>query len=505
MTQNRRDFLKLGSAGALGVTLSGGWLSAMAQAAGGNATDYKALVCVFLAGGNDACGTVFPPLTDPDSWVRYNAVRDTSKSLENQIRADTNWPTMEGSAGKTYPIHRELKGLAALQKAGKLAMVANVGNLARKTTRSTLQDGTKDLYRLRSHNDQTNVWLHGTDTSAQNGWGGKAIAQSRSMDLPGQTNQTQAQIQNFRAISINANNSFGNGPSQGTATVTAFGLTASPQRDETVQNLDPNDKDKIVRYYRAGGLIRLLPGIDVPFPGVSKDAVKALITGQARVQRTNLIERDYAKVVQRAVNSVDFMDGHWAGLNFEQQVNVTQDGPLITNELMDQLYTVMRVIKANQAKRVAGRQVFYVSLGGFDLHDSINKQGDLLKQVNDALVRFDTVMGDGMKDVVLFTASEFGRLLHPNGNGTDHAWGGHHFVLTGQGNLAQQFAGQVPSYAMTVPGQYDDPQMMNDGAMIPSVSLVSYADELLKWFGVPASVVQGVIPGYRSSSLGLFV
>jgi uncharacterized protein (DUF1501 family) len=475
MTQNRRDFLKLGSAGAMGATLGGGWLSAMAQVAGTGAGDYKALVCVFLGGGNDACGTVLPEYTDTASWTRYDSARGNGAFKLAKVQADSAWPAfMQGS--KKYPVHPALSGLAQLHAAKKVALVANVGNIDQETNRSNLEAATKKLYRLRSHNDQTNVWLHGADTSAQNGWGGKAVQNATvATTLPGSTPANQALAQNFRSVSINANNAFGVGSPAGTSTITPYGLVSGDE-----------------------GVIGLLPDAPTPFPTVPLDMVRTVISGNFKTQRSNLIERDYASAVQRAMNSNGFMSAHWRGVSV----------PLAPsdNSLAAELKTVMRVIKANKAAGLTGRQVFYVSLSGFDIHNDGTAQEKLLKTLNDALVYFESSMGSDMKDVVLFTASEFGRLLHSNGNGYDHGWGGHQFVMTAASNLRSHFVGTVPGYAMSG-ANYLDPQMTNDGALIPSISLTSYADELLRWFGITDSAKRSVvIPGnYRPPNAGLFV
>jgi uncharacterized protein (DUF1501 family) len=478
INNSRRGFLKTGGALTVGSAVGMSWWPTLAHAATvatSTANDYKALVCIFLEGGNDACGTILPAWSDAESWTRYGLVRGNMafKKIEDitprKDAVNNPWPF----AGD-YPLHPQLNNVSRLFKQGNLAIVANVGNLKKETTRSNLSAPDAALPRLRSHNDQTTVWHHGSDNMAGNGWGGKtaqqAIATLQSLQ-GGSFVQASDVAQNFRSVVIGNNNAFGigflpedSGAPLGSSTTTAYGMV------------------------RNEGVISLLPETDgkTAFDSIPMDVIKKVATGKLKTQRTNLIEQDYATVVGRALDSQTYMSALLGTVNVPSGTTFTDATGKALNtpfDLAEDLRIVAKVIKANIKAQVKGRQVFFVSLGSFDIHTDAGRHATLLNTLDQSLDYFSAAMGADMSKVVAFTASEFGRLLHANGDGFDHGWGGHHFVMGG-GVHGGAYYGEVPHYK-TSSGAYSHPQMMDDGALIPAISVGAYAGRLLQWFGIP--------------------
>jgi uncharacterized protein (DUF1501 family) len=457
---SRRHFLKQGGTLSAASAVGAPWLlnfaAAAAEAASAaNPTGYKALVCVFLEGGNDACNTILPQFStaaDDPNWGRYNAVRGTLRQaqLPDGPKANTN-------DGKSYPLHSSLTNVSELIKLGCLAMVANVGNILPVSGTTTAQ--TRDALskpsaqfppRLRSHNDQTTAWHNGASNVGANGWGGKS-AQLGNFDAK------DSSANNFRSVVLGNNNAFG----VGTGAFHAYGMV------------------------RNKGVVKLLDGQgDTLLGGLPVQRVKDVILGKFKTARTNLIEKDYQSVVATALSSQAYMQGllsAGASVDAEPVPPLNIGGPRFP--LAEDLQMVAKVIAGQRAAGVNGRQVFYVSLSGFDIHSDGGMHAKLLKQLDESLNYFRNALGKNMADTLLFTASEFGRLLHANGDGADHGWGGHHFVMGGDIKKGV-IHGEVPHY-LQINGQYTHPYMFDDGALIPSISVGTYAEQLLKWFGVP--------------------
>jgi uncharacterized protein (DUF1501 family) len=474
---SRRQFLKHSGALSAAGTMGAPWLmnlAAMAEANAAQVTGYKALVCVFLLGGNDACNTILPVINpkfdkptdetkmDP-SWKRYAAVRSDigvswvkEGKTQKVTRADyddgkTPTPVIRSNIADInslrYPLHPSLKPLVSLYEAGQLAVVANIGNIVQKTDRPIYALGPssgKVPPLLRSHNDQQTYWQSGRGTMESRGWGGRFVELE---DFRFGTAAAPVPADSFRSVIIGNNNKFSVGD-----TVSAYGMVSG------------------------SGVIPLLP--DAPggkIFGVSPvDSLRKVITGKFKTPRTNLIEQDYAKLVERALDTQAYMS----------KALSTVTVPAITgtqHKLAKDLQTVAKVIQAHAGGK--GRQVFYVSIGSFDTHSGQKDHDKLLLEVAESLAYFQSALGSAEDKVVTFTASDFGRLLPQNGDGSDHGWGGHQFVM-GKPVKGGKIYGTVPSYAHD--GQdYTDLQMTTDGAMIPSTSILSLAATLGQWFDVP--------------------
>jgi uncharacterized protein (DUF1501 family) len=464
---SRRDFLKhsgaLSAAGTFGSSLFLN-LAAAADAAAADGTGYKALVCIFLEGGNDACNTILPEYDDTESWARYNAVRGSLR--QDKPVTKTSGPYVTTAAGaKTYPLHSSLSNVGAMlnESGSKLALVANVGNILSATTNAST---TNLPALLRSHNDQTTVWHDGKNNMATSGWGG------RSVQLTSLTS-SNAQANAFRAVVLGNNNVFCYGANS-TANVRPYGMV------------------------RGQGVIPVLPQKDSlgnVFGSLSVDSVLQVMQGKYTNflrPRTNLIELDYIDLVQRAQASQSYMASllkNEAGVD-NTPMPVGEDGQPYA--LAQDLRIVAKVIAGQSAAgTTAGRQVFYVSLRGFDIHTDSGAHAKLLTQLDKSLRYFRDALGSNMANVLAFTASEFGRLLHSNGDGCDHGWGGHQIVMGGPVKGGTIY-GTVPHYKRGSSG-YSDPQMWGDGALVPSISLGSYAASMLRWFGVTSTEMTGAL------------
>jgi uncharacterized protein (DUF1501 family) len=457
INESRRRLLKQGgalsAAGTFGSSLMFN-LAAAADAAAANAAGYKAIVCIYLEGGNDACNTILPAFDDAASWDRYNAVRGLVLKLGKPATQTTGPYAISASTGKYHPLHPQLVNVSAMMNpsggtASNVAMVANVGNVLGTTTAAT----TSVPAQLRSHNDQTTVWHDGRNHMASSGWGGRAVELTK-------ITSTSAQANAFQAVVLGNNNVFCYGASA-TANVRPYGMV------------------------RGKGVVELLAGQTKVFGSLPIATVQQVMQGNYTswiAPRTNLIELDYVDLVRRAQASQSYMTGLLAQSTSASAAVLPTDAAGAPYPLAQDLQIVAKVIAGQRLAKATGRQVFYVSLGGFDIHTDGGSHAKLLGQLDASLKYFRDALGGNMDDTVAFTASEFGRLLHSNGDGCDHGWGGHHIVMGGTVKGGKIY-GKVPSYARNANG-YADPQMTMDGALIPSISLGSYAASILTWFGL---------------------
>lgn len=471
---SRRNFLKQsGAMSGLGMT-GGSWLlnlATMGDAAAATGGGYKALVCVFLYGGNDACNTVLP--LDAASWQRYSDVRNIPANVTGplvDLRLDqTSLRRIDAVRANgqavQYGLHPNLANVESLYKAKKLAVVANVGTLVKAPmVRSDISasDAAGQLPpKLRSHNDQQVEWQSGRSNIEDRGWGGRtedpAAFAFTQIDASDKANS-------FRSVYLGDSATFAYGDS-----VVPYGLTTS-----------------------GNGVVPLLPSAGGKvYNGVPVKTLTDLIKGVTGGARTNLIEKDYIQLVSRALDSESYLSTKLAAIPLDAVQLPAGNG------LAQQLKIVARVIKAHSGR--PGRQVFFVSMGGFDTHDNqrnpeqASNHDNLLKLVDDALGYFASALGDtDMANVTTFTGSDFGRLLNSNGDGTDHAWGGHHFVMGGAVDGGKVF-GRIPSYEHNGT-TYLDSQMTDDGAMIPVVSVGSYGATLARWFGVSDAEAKTIFP-----------
>jgi uncharacterized protein (DUF1501 family) len=430
----RREFIKRSVAlTSLTGTSFAANLAMMGDAVAQGATDYKALVCVFLLGGNDQSNTIVP--RSNTEYNAYNAARGALALSQAQLLPIAPASTSVGSyAGPALGMHPSLTGLRDLFVNGKCAILPNVATLVEPTTKNQYNNALVDLpLQLFSHSDQQNSWQTGfPDSPSQTGWLGRAgdLMLSRNGGSPVSL-----------CMSIAGNNTM-----QAGKNVIQYQLTTQ-------------------------GSVR----INAIQPGLLWDAGNAgLITQVLRQTSAHLLENEYAAIAKR---SIDADAAVRAALANSVTINTVFPG----NPLAAQLKMVARMISARVPLQ-HGRQIFYVALGGFDFHASLlQDQADRLGIVSSAIKAFyeATVELGVANDVTTFTASDFGRALLSNGRGSDHGWGGHHFIVGGAVQGGRVY-GRFPTVALGA----SSPEDAGEGRLIPTTSVDEYAATLARWFGV---------------------
>ena len=452
---NRRNFLVQSSAAAALVSAPG-FAYTQGFVAAAPFTDYRALVCVFLHGGNDSFNMLVPNTT-----AEYNAYAASRQNLAiPQADLLPINPVSETPGSEAYGLHPAMAGIQALFESGNAAFVANLGPLVEPTTKTQFENQSVILpSQLFSHNDQQSQWhsLKGAGTS-KTGWAG------RMADL------IEAEVANQK-MATNASVS-GTSPFLSAVNTIAYVMGQNgPLQFEGFSD-DPNS---------------ILFDQRMAFQGVL-DA-----------QYGSIYERGFAGIQSRAVAAADAVSA--AITNAENSGVITTTFP--STPLGRQLSTVAKLI-ASRAELDMQRQIFFVGIGGFDSHDDQNQnQPGLLGGVSDALTAFYSATVDiGVADsVTAFTQSDFGRTLTSNGDGTDHAWAGNQIVLGGAVN-GRDIYGSYPT--LEIGGPLD----VGGGRMIPSTSADQYAATLAKWFGIPDADLDAVAPNlsnFAQRDLGFMI
>jgi uncharacterized protein (DUF1501 family) len=435
-------------------------LAAMADAAAFNATDYKALVCVFLNGGNDYANTVVNH--DTASYDQYSAIRGgganrTAGGIALAQAALTPTlldPTVALPGGRQYALHPAMTGLAGLFNSGVAAVQLNVGPLVAPVTRQQYHSSNRVAYplppKLFSHNDQQSVWQSSQPEGATTGWGGHI----GDLALSSNTNRV------LTCVSVTGNTVFLSGDQALSYQVSTGGAVKISAVNNNVYN---------------------------------SAAVRAAITSLALQTRTHVLENEYNLVTARAVGAESALTSALAAFP-------ATDAPFSAfptgNKLADQLKMVARLIAA-RTQLGNQRQVFFVSIGGFDLHDNlIGGHATLMDRVSSALTAFynATAALNVADKVTTFTASDFGRTLSYNGDGSDHGWGSHHF-LVGGAVRGKAFYGKAPPVSVgNSTTDANDQWHVGQGRLLPSTSVDQYAGTLATWFGVQGAEMNGILP-----------
>jgi uncharacterized protein (DUF1501 family) len=440
MNASRRAFLQRASALSLAGTAAP-WalnLAAMGEAAAATATDYKALVCVFLYGGNDYGNTLIP--VDAASYAAYQGMRPTLAYLASDLVATTLAPSIALPGGRQYALAPELAPLLPLFGGGRMGVMLNVGTLVQPTTKAQYTAQSVPLPpKLFSHNDQQSVWQSQAPEGAASGWGGRM----GDLFVAGNGNAT------FTCVNVSGNAVFLSGSTAVQYQVSTSGPVA-------------------------------FNGLAAPLFGSAacSTALQSLVTSP----RTHLFENEYTRVAKRSIDAGGVLTAALA------------TAPAIVtpfpagNAIADQLKFVARMISTATTTSTK-RQVFFVSLGGFDTHDGLASiHPGLLTTVADALAAFhqSTIELGVASQVTTFTASDFGRTLTAD-DGSDHGWGSMHFMLGGAVN-GGRFYGTAPVVANGGP---DD---VGQGRLLPSTGVDQYAATLGKWFGISDTDLLTVLP-----------
>ena len=463
LEQSRRQFLRTASMASMaGLSVSPfllelNTLAAMAQGTG--ASNYKALICVFLQGGNDGHGSVIA--TDTDSFSAFTQARSGAPGLAYPMGELLPIVLKTPQSGRTFALNPSLTGIQNLFNAGRAAIVANTGTLIAPATKAQVNANSVPLpASLFSHFDQTAAWqaIASNGGSAEHvGWGGAVADVIESMNM--NSNST------FTCIS--------------TAGIALF-LSGQSSFQLNVTSAGP------------------IPIYGLAQPPFGLPAATNPLASILTADETNLFAKEYEVVVNRSTQAQAQMANAMVPAGVGGIPNPPQYLDPMTNKLTDNsfatsLQTVARIIAGNSGLGVT-RQIFYVQLGSFDTH---NNQAvtiaQLLTQLGQGLEYFDGLMvsaGLGSQ-VTTFTASDFGRTLTSNSNGTDHGWGSHHFVVGGavQG---QDMYGQYPVIGVN---QAND---VGAGRLIPTTSVDQYAGTLARWFGLSDGQVRQIFPNFGS-------
>lgn len=501
----RRQLLRIG--GGLSMLGAAAPFAAQLAAAGAavsqSAPDYKALVCVFMFGGNDANNMVLA--TDQDSWTRYFSARNTgvdpialmpvgtaptavgaTNPLTGRVATAASpdaWggvlpivprtiqavPAGTNASTRTFGLHPHMGPAKTVFDAGRLAVVANIGTLVRPVTRAQYEARSVALpTNLFSHNDQQSTWQAGRTEGAQRGWGGSFS------DLLTGMNGTNAL---FTAVSTAGNAVFLSG------------------QDVVQYQMSTGAQPAVVINSQAG---TSLFGSTVA-PSRVRDIIRD-------TSSASLFAADYATTTGRSIGAAGSLNTVFTSSAVTSVPAVPAyrnpiTGATETNTLAVQLQTVARMIAAAPTLGVK-RQVFFVSIGGWDSHDVQNTaQPNNLSKVANALAYFDEVLGNlggvNMREAVTtFTASDFSRTFTTNGDGTDHAWGGHHLVMGGSVRGGDIY-GQFPTVGIDQGTAFRNPDM-TQAHMIPTTSVDQYAATFGRWMGVSETNLDLIFPNLRN-------
>ena len=469
MTQSRREFLirttcaGLSAAAAQASLRKLGLMNLYARPSA--PTDYRAMVCIFMDGGNDSNNMVIPSDTFWDNQYAVARPANSGIQIAKGSLAALNAPPSLG--GRTFGLHPNLAEVAGLFNQNKLAVVTNVGPLVVPVNQSDI-DSKPTPYSLFSHSDQIDCWQSGrSDQRIATGWGG------RSADA---------------TINCNGGSGF---PTVTTISGASTFCVGAGQRPLAI---DTGALDQVL----------VLNG----FYGSPQDVARKTSMDYARtIDRTATLIAAASDTTQQAVD-----------ISAALSIDPTLTTVFPQTDLGSQLQQVAKVMKLNltSAELSLNRQIFYVETGGYDTHqDQATDQADRFVELSQAMAAFYAATQElGISDrVVTFTLSDFGRTLAPSGDqgsvGSDHGWGSHHFVM-GDAVAGGDFYGMPNSltghlFPDLVVGGLDDVSSDDRGRWIPTTSVEQYAGTLARWFGVSAldlPVVLPLISNFTPNTLG---
>jgi uncharacterized protein (DUF1501 family) len=455
---SRRKFLKTAS----NLSLVGAAtpfalnLAALSAASAQTAGDYKALVCIFMLGGNDHGNTVLA--TDSESWSIYNNLRgggDAAIALPEASAAGGVLPITPATtqSGRSFALHPELGSLQAMFNNGTAAIASNIGPLVAPVTRAQyLNESVPVPPKLFSHNDQQSVWQAFGPEGALFGWGG------RIGDL---------------VASMNAEQSF--------TCISPAGNAVWIAGDQTVPYQISVAGPTSIYGVRGG-------------PSAWPSGVASIFEDLITQTGGNVFEQSIATTTRASIDAQQKLE---AALVADASLAAPPTVPLTgrPNWLATQLRIVARIIGA-RATLGMRRQVFLVTLGGFDTHDNqVARHTPLVQELSQAIQYFNDLMANpavnASNDVTVATASEFGRTMVTNGDGTDHGWGSHHFVVGGAVSGGDIY-GQFPSYTR------DGVDDVGNGRLLPKYAVDQYGATLARWMGVDDALLNDVFPNLQN-------
>lgn len=452
LATTRRNFLLRSAAcSTLGATAP--WalnLAAISSAsAQTSASDYRALVCVFLVGGNDNHNTIIP--LDKATYDKYALIRGSIAVPQADLALTELRPTTPWTDGRRMALHPQLSPLKPIFDSGQMALVMNVGTLIRPISLEEYSRQQDLPPRLFAHNDQMATWQVG-DPDSPIGWGG------RMADLL----------------------SSGNGEASTFTAVTTSGGLFLTGNTAAAYKIGNNGATELQSVYGSA---------------TSTAALRRLMQSASPQQ---LFEQTHAAISRSSFNAASAANRAIGAVALKTAFQNSSNTPLGR-----QLKVVAKLIAGRASLGGSGprRQVFMVTQGGWDMHDNLkNSHPAALAQLANGLAEFHAEMEQqGLSgNVTSFTASDFGRTLSNNGDGSDHGWGGYHFVLGGAVR-GGDWVGQLPDVA--VGGRHD----VGRGRLLPNISVDQYSATLARWLGVAAGDLGYVVPrigNYSVRNLG---
>ena len=492
LLRTRRDFIRQAACAAVGTIGMSNALrdfrfinSALAQS-GTAFTDYKAMVCIFMSGGNDCNNFIIPRGA---GYTNYNAARQILAVPLQAIETgddpltgtvENNPPTSIfpiNNDGNEYGFHPSCSKLANMFNAGKLATIFNAGPLLYPITREQYQKKLVSTPpQLFSHSDQVTHWQTSIpDQPPKTGWGGRTADKLHpyQYDLAHVTAPNQAQIN--LCTSLNGANTFEVG----------------------------ND---IQQYHvSTGGAVTL----NNPGSATQQTNRKNALLGMLTANNSNLQVNAYGDVLERAIVSADTLNAAIAATGAANYFTV----PFPSTGLGNQLKMVARMIAGRNSLKMK-RQIFFVSVGGYDTHTSqvgnganpnnplFGSHANLLNELSECIYAFQSAIeqiaplapADNLVNKVAgFTISDFGRTFPSNGQGSDHGWGSHHVIFGGDGTASGAVKGKR-TYGSFPVQQINGPNDTSTGRWIPTTSVDQYSATLAKWFGINSTNMPYVFP-----------
>ncbi|MEM9159536.1 MAG: DUF1501 domain-containing protein [Verrucomicrobiota bacterium] len=456
---SRREFLGQMSCAAVGSTALYSTLMnlmmtsrASAQSTLPGPNDHRALVCVFLGGGNDSYNMIVPQ--EEAEFTAYQSSRS-----ELALQSETLLPITDPSSGKAYAFHESLPNIRDLYNSNDLGVVANVGTLVEPMTKEDYeQDRVAVPLGLFSHSDQQMHWQTSiSDKRSAIGWSGRAA------DILQSLNEASDVSMN---ISLGGMNILQSGNS-----VVPYAITS-----RGVRSLDGYNQD-----WR-------------PF-------IRTAVDSMLDQEYDSMIRRSFAGMTRRAIDAEAFFTNA-----LEEQGDFA--AAFGEDRFSREMEMVAKCIAANSPLGMR-RQTFFVEFGGWDHHDELlNNQSEMLAMLDTGLKAFWDALREVnlQNNVTVFTASDFARTLSSNGDGTDHAWGGHQLVMGGQVQ-GGRFYGAYPD-DLSLNGAYD----IDRGRFVPTTSVDEYFGDLVKWMGVSNTDLPTILPnldrfyniGSSNDPIGLF-
>jgi uncharacterized protein (DUF1501 family) len=477
-------------------------LSAIGSSAAQTAGDYRAIVCLFFYGGNDAYNMVLP--TDASSWSAYTATRNQAPDSIALLAPGTA-PNPAAAAGsparlggvlpiapmnaqsRSFALHPVMGNLRTMFDTDKrLAILPNIGPLIMPTSKAQYGQSTfPKPPRLFSHDDQQNAWQALGPEGTSRGWGGRLG--DAVMALNGSAGA-------FTAISATGN---------------AVWLDGDQVTQYQVSNTGaiPLGVDAAGKVYGSAAVGSTLQRLAGSARTVHPFDLDAAAVGQRSIAAESLLRTALRAASDPAFGTPPATGNYNPATDPKLVYTNPLNGAAAFNSLAQQFQVVARMIDAAIGKRVGlRRQVFFVSLGGFDTHDGQNRaHADLYARIDQALKYFDDTLGglNARGQVTTFTASDFGRTFTSNGDGTDHGWGSHHFVMGGAvrgGDLYGAFPVLGTKNANN--GNFDSsPDQLGNGALLPKTSVDQLGATLGRWFGLNDLQLLDVFPNLANFDL----